>query len=104
MRIDTDYDFDPDVAAIEEALDPPRIPDREICPPRYDARGRLLPVFRVWMRDGYTMLCRARTAGEAHQRAIDDARAVLKRIGWWSTMTPHQRRLATTVDCWRQVD
>jgi hypothetical protein len=98
-----DADTDPEVAAIDEAINAPSIPDREIIAPCYDGRGRLLPLFRLWMRDGYTLLSHAHTPGEAMGNAIDDARAIIERTGMARRMTNHEKRLATTVDCWRQV-
>jgi hypothetical protein len=98
--MDTDFDTDTDagVAAIAEALNPPAIPDREVIAPVRDARGILLPIFRLWMRDGYTLLTHAHTPGEAMGNAIDAARGMIDR-----RITNRERRLATTVDCWQQV-
>jgi len=98
-----DTNFDPDVAAIEEALNPPRLPDREVISPRYDCRGRLLPLYRIWMNDGYTVLKHARTPGEACGLAIEDAKALIEAISVKHCMSPRERRLATTVDCWQQL-
>lgn len=102
---DADQDVDPEVAAIEEALGTTaaKIPDREVIAPVYDRRGVLLPIYRVWMQDGYTMLSHAHTPGEACGNAIEDVRAMIERTGQAHRMSNRERRLATTVDCWRQV-
>ena len=76
--IDFDADIDSGVDAIAEALNPPAIPDREVIAPVRDARGILLPIFRLWMRDGYTLLTHAHTPGEAMGNAIDDARGMIE--------------------------
>ena len=101
--IDFDDDTDSGVDAIAEALNPPDHPDREVIAPCRDARGVLLPIFRVWMRDGYTLLTHAHTPGEAMGNAIDDARGMIDHIDLGRRMTNRERRLATTVDCWQQV-
>ena len=75
--IDFDTDTDAGVAAIAEALNPPAIPDPEVIAPVRDARGILLPIFRLWMRDGYTLLTHAHTPGEA----MGNATAILDVCG-----------------------
>ena len=96
-------DVDAGVDAIADALAADNLPDREVIAPERDAYGRWMPAFRLWMQNGYTLLTRARTPGEACSKAIDDARAMIERTGQGRRMTPRERRLATTVDCWRQV-
>jgi len=100
---DVDPDVDPDVAAIDEAINPPRIPDREVIAAGYDARGQLLPLYRVWLVDGYTLIVHAATPGEAYAKAIDDAKAMIERTGLDRKMTARQRRQATTVRCYQQL-
>ncbi len=105
MDTDTAFDTDTDagVAAIAEAISAPALPDREVIPPRRDACGRWMPAFRLWMRDGYTLLTRANTPGAACNNAIDEARGMIERTGLGRRMAPREKRLATTVDCWQQV-
>ena len=79
--IDADFDTDTDPNAITDALEHFRPARPGGYRPRYDARGRLLPMFRVWMRDGYTLLTHAHTPGEACGNAIEDAHSMMKRIG-----------------------
>ena len=98
--IDFDADIDSGVDAIADVLS---APDREVIPPRRDAHGRLLPIYRVWMLDGYTMLSHAHTPGEVCGNAIDDARKMIERTGMSRRMSNREKRLATTVDCWQQV-
>jgi hypothetical protein len=90
-------DLDPD--AIEDGTDTPSVPDREVIAPRYDARGRLLPIYRIWMKDGYTAMYHARTPGEACHFAIESARTMIH----GDSLTARGKRLATTVDCWQQI-
>ena len=103
IEADADHDADPDVDTIADALDCPELPDREVIAPRYDCQGKLLPIFRVWMRDGYTLMTHAFTPGEAMSNAIEDARAAIERSGLGRGMSNRERRLMTTVDCWQQV-
>jgi hypothetical protein len=101
--IDSDDDIDSGADAIADALSVPDLPDREVIAPVRNARGVLLPTYRVWMRDGYTLLTHAHTPGEAMGNAIDDARTMIDRTGLGQRMSNRERRLATTVDCWQQV-
>ena len=94
-----DTGTDLDVDTIAEALSAAELPDREVIAPRHDACGVLLPIFRVWMRDGYTAMYHARTAGEACHFAIESARTMILD----AALTAREKRLATTVDGCQQI-
>ena len=74
--------------SIEEDLTGPV--DREVIPPAFDEWGRLLPIYRVWMRDGYTGIYHGRTPGEACSKAIELVRSITSGV----PMNNREKRLA----------
>jgi hypothetical protein len=92
------------IEAIAEIRNPTNLPDREVIAPRYDRLGRLMPLYRIWLNDGYTVLKHALTPAEACSLAVEEARGMIETSGMGRRMTSRERRLATTVDCWQQVN